>query len=101
MSKLKRYQLDPSIRKDRNDMMGYSSVLPEINMDIYYSNRTDDIPLHIISSTLLISWIIRKGYKLSLMKSRINNYYLIITENEFHKLEEMSKYKLELIKELV
>ena len=35
MSKLKRYQLDPSIRKDRNDMMGYKCVLPEMNMDIY------------------------------------------------------------------
>ena len=35
------------------------------------------------------------------MKSRMNNYYLIITENNFHKLEEMSKYKLELVKELV
>ena len=101
MSKLKRYQLDPSIRKDRNNMMGYKCVLPCRNMDIYYSNRTDDIPPHIISSTLLESWIIRKGYKLSLMKSRMNNYYLIITENEFHKLEEMSKYKLELVKELV
>ena len=61
MSKLKRYQLDPTIRKDRNDMLGYSCVLPEINMDIYYSNRTEDIPLHIISSTLLESWVRRKG----------------------------------------
>lgn len=101
MSKLKRYQLDPSIRKDRNDMMGYSSVLPAMNMDIYYSNRTDDIPLHVISTTLLESWIKRKGYKLSMMKSRMNNYYLIITENNFHLLEEKSKYQLELIKELV
>jgi len=101
MSKLKRYQLDPTIRNDRNNMMGCRSVLPEMNMDVYYSNRTDDIPLHVISSTLLESWIIRKGYKLSLMKSRMNNYYLIITENEFHKLEEMCKYKLELVKELV
>ena len=101
MSKLKRYQLDPTIRKDRNDMLGYSCVLPEINMDIYYSNRTEDIPAHVISTTLLESWIRRKGYKLSLMKSRMSNYYLIITENNFHKLEEMSKYKLELVKELV
>ena len=101
MSKLKRYQLDPSIRKDRNNMMGYRSVLPKIDMDIYYSNRTEDIPLHIISTTLLHSWIIRKGYKLSLMKSRINNYYLIITEDNFHELEEMNRYDLELIKELV
>lgn len=101
MSKLKRYQLDPSIRKDRNDMMGYSSVLPAMNIDIYYSNRTDDIPLHVISTTLLESWIKRKGYKLSMMKSRMNNYYLIITENNFHLLEEKSKYQLELIKELV
>ena len=101
MSKLKRYQLDPSIRKDRNDMMGYSSVLPAMNIDIYYSNRTDDIPLHVISTTLLESWIKRKGYKLSMMKSRMNNYYLIITENNFHLLEEKRKYQLELIKELV
>jgi len=101
MSKLKRYQLDPSIRKDRNDMMGYSSVLPAMNIDIYYSNRTDDIPLHVISTTLLESGIKRKGYKLSMMKSRMNNYYLIITENNFHLLEEKSKYQLELIKELV
>jgi hypothetical protein len=101
MSKLKRYQLDPSIRKDRNNMMGYRSVLPKIDMDIYYSNRTEDIPLHVISTTLLSSWIKRKGYKLSLMKSRINNYYLIITEDNFHKLEEMNRYDLELIKELV
>ena len=101
MSKLKRYQLDPTIRKDRNDMLGYSCVLPELNMDIYYSNRTEDIPAHVISTTLLESWIRRKGYKLSLMKSRMNIYYLIITENNFHKLEEISKYKLELVKELV
>ena len=101
MSMLKRYQLDPTIRKDRCDMMGYRSTLPQLGIDIYFDSETDPIPLHIISNTLLERWVKRKGYSISWCKSRIGNYYLILTTDKFHKLGTIAEYNLEIIKELV
>lgn len=100
MSKLRRYLLDPTIRRDRSDMMGWRVSLPSIDMDIYYED-TDDIPTYIKSTEILERWCERKGYGLTLCKSKIGNYYVIITEDFFHRSSTINRYNINVVKDLI